>query len=197
MVYHICNRILFRGFNTYTGKTKILKSNGNTARGQWIAGQLVEIQTKAMAPEKPVEPILCLAAPGKRIDMISARAVIPSTISQFTGFVIDRDWNLLTKTQQTSWLKNHTASEWKGTPIFEGDIFYHRLDKKYYVVTFNLQTGFHLENLMSGGEEPLRLDLLYLRGNLWQLPKDITPEEILRFHKRRGTQNREEGLVLL
>ena len=84
MVYHICNRILFRGFNTYTGKTKILKSNGNTARGQWIAGQLVEIQTKAMAPEKPVEPILCLAAPGKRIDMISARAVIPSTISQFT-----------------------------------------------------------------------------------------------------------------
>ncbi len=48
--------------------------------------------------------------------------VIPETIGEFTGLYDNTKWEKLTKKEQSDWLKNHTADEWKGRKIFEGDI---------------------------------------------------------------------------
>lgn len=46
----------------------------------------------------------------------------PKTVGQYTGLHDGTKWDELTAKEQTEWLKKHTADEWKGKPIFEGDI---------------------------------------------------------------------------
>lgn len=48
--------------------------------------------------------------------------VIPETVGQYTGLTDGTKWEQLTKEEQTDWLRNHTAEEWNGKKIFEGDI---------------------------------------------------------------------------
>lgn len=44
------------------------------------------------------------------------------TIGRFTGLTDTTKWDELTEEEQKFWLKNHTAEEWTGKFIFEGDI---------------------------------------------------------------------------
>lgn len=49
-------------------------------------------------------------------------SVDPETVGQFTGLTDNTKWEYLTQEEQSDWLKYHTVDEWKGKPIFEGDI---------------------------------------------------------------------------
>lgn len=44
------------------------------------------------------------------------------TVGQCTGLTDRTKWEELTETEQKFWLKKHTAEEWSGKLIFEGDI---------------------------------------------------------------------------
>ena len=48
--------------------------------------------------------------------------VLPETVGQFTGLYDSTKWSDLTETEKSEWLKEHTADEWIGKKIFEGDI---------------------------------------------------------------------------
>lgn len=48
--------------------------------------------------------------------------VIPETIGQYTGLYDATKWEDLSESEQEEWLETHTADEWKGRKIFEGDI---------------------------------------------------------------------------
>ena len=48
--------------------------------------------------------------------------VIPATVGQYTGLNDATKWEDLTESERQKWLEKHTMEEWKGKPIFEGDI---------------------------------------------------------------------------
>lgn len=56
--------------------------------------------------------------------------VIPETVGQFTGLYDSTKWEALSESEQKEWLENHTADEWKGRKIFEGDV----LDLTHYLI---------------------------------------------------------------
>lgn len=198
LVYHICNRVIYRGFNTYPGgKQKITKADGKQVAGRWLSGQLIEIAVETPQGVPPKMPLLCLSVPGKRMRRISEHTVCINTISQFSGTFLNQDWGLLTNAKQKAWLKDHAAEEWIGEPVFEGDIFYHRVEKRYYIVVYDICKGFYLENMSTGSAcGNWIFDLMVKRGSLWAPPKEATPETILRYHKKRGAESREEALSL-
>lgn len=198
MVYHICNRTLYRGFHTCPdGKQKITKGDGKQTKGRWLTGQLVEVPMEVPAGATPQLPLLCICTPGKRIHTISEHTVCANTISQFSGTILDKDWSMLTKAVQDAWLKRHRAEDWIGAPVFEGDIFYHRIEKRYYIVLFDLRKGFYLENMGPGiAHDDWFFDLMVKKGNLWAPPKEVHGEVIQRYHKRRSAEKREDAIVL-
>lgn len=194
MVYHICNRTLFRGFNSDANgsRQRITCADGKERSGHWICGQLVEVPSYEQNP-----PILCLSEPGGKIKSVSSRAVMPSTISQYANTMILTQWDFLTKKMQEKWLKEHTANEWRGLPVFEGDIFKDKLTKKYHVVVFDPVTGFSLEEMLTGRKENAwSFEMMSLEGSLWKTPKEIPWEVIQKYHKKRSVEKREDSLIL-
>ena len=59
---------------------------------------------------------------GSLNDVGCAYPVDHSTVRQYTGLKDDTRWEELTTDEQKEWLAKHTADEWNGRPIFEGDI---------------------------------------------------------------------------
>jgi len=198
VVYRICNRVLYRGFSSCIGgKEKIRKPNGLSVKGKWITGQLVEVPLANPAEEKPVLPLLCLATPGKRVKDITDSCVCPCTISMFSGTYVKEDWDTLRKAEQTKWLKKgYTSAEWRGYPVFEGDLFWYGISKTYYVVTWELTHGFQLEQVDTGKACAWSFELMTRTGNLWQPPKGFPEETLTALHKHRGADKREEALLL-
>lgn len=47
---------------------------------------------------------------------------------QFTGLYDATKWEELTDAEQEQWLKHHSKDDWKGKPIFEGDIISFKLE---------------------------------------------------------------------
>lgn len=45
-----------------------------------------------------------------------------ATIGQYSGLVDNTKWDQLTEEEQSNWLRIHTADEWCGKKIFEGDV---------------------------------------------------------------------------
>ena len=194
MVYRVENRILYRGFKTCTdGKDRIRKNDGKDAKGKWLTGQLVEILSPSVG--EPQMPLLCLAPVNQKFKVMDA-IVCPATLSMFTGIWISTDWNLLTKTQKEKWEKKHPGKEWKGIPIFEGDIFRCPWDKKLYVLLWDLLDGFYLTPMSNPGSRTainsLSLEMYQYKGNLWQPPKEAEETWINEIHRLRGVELREE-----
>lgn len=48
--------------------------------------------------------------------------IIPETLGQFTGVYDKTEWSSLSKAEQKKWRKHYNKEDWKGKPIFEGDI---------------------------------------------------------------------------
>lgn len=48
--------------------------------------------------------------------------VYSDTVGQYTGLRDRAKWDELSKEEQDCWLERHTAEEWNGRPIYEGDI---------------------------------------------------------------------------
>ena len=197
MVYHISNRVLYRGFHRCPGsRKKIIRQDGTTVKGEWLTGQLVEIPMETPPGARPQMPILCLGAPGKRLGSVSARSVYPDTLSQFSWTYVDTKWELLPKKEQERWIQSHQSGEWKGIPIFEGDIFLDALDREYYVAECTVQEGFRLRSVQTGKCEPWEHSLKKLKGNLWEPPKDLDTELLQVFHRARRAGCREEALSI-
>lgn len=98
MVYHISNRVLYRGFHSCPGsRKKIIRQDGMTVKGEWLTGQLVEIPMETPPGARPQMPILCLGTPGRRLGSVSARSVYPDTLSQFSWTYVDTKWELLVR----------------------------------------------------------------------------------------------------
>ena len=182
MVYHICNRVLYRGFHSCPGRRKtILQQDGTIVKGEWLTGQLVEIPMETPPDARPQMPILCLGAPGKRLGSVSTRSVYPDTLSQFSWTYVDTKWELLPKKEQERWMQSHQPGEWKGIPVFEGDIFLDALDREYYVAECTVQEGFRLRSVQTRKCDPWELSLKKLKGNLWEPPKDLGTEPLVVF----------------
>lgn len=197
MVYHISNRVLYRGFHSCSGSRKTaIRQNGTYVKGEWLTGQLIEIPMETPPDGRPQMPILCLGTPGKRLGSVSARSVYPDTLSQFSWTYVDTDWTHLPRKVQASWLRDHQSSEWKGIPVFEGDIFLDVLDKNYYVVECTVQEGFRLRSVQTGEYDPWEFSLKKLRGNLWEPPKGLEATLLQEFHQRRKAGSREEALEI-
>ena len=53
---------------------------------------------------------------------INKFVVYTDTVGQSTGLTDRTEWDELTAEEQRFWLKNHTAEQWTGRLIFEGDV---------------------------------------------------------------------------
>lgn len=84
---------------------------GRSWAGLWYEGIPVR------ASDLPYR-ICAISIPGKAT-MVQ---IEPGTLGQYTGLHDSTKWESLSKSEQQKWLENHTADEWKGKKIFEGDI---------------------------------------------------------------------------
>lgn len=195
MVYAINNRYLFRGFHScLEGTTKIIKPDGKVVKGRWISGALTTIPMPTPPRAAPQMPVLCLARAEEKMDSISSHTVCACTISLFSGTWILKDWDSLTKAVQQDWLKKgYKSSNWKGIPVFEGDIFYDRSTKDFFVVTNTLLNGFRLES-SSGNAREWCFDGLTRKGCLWNPPKEFPVAALAAFHKARDAEARVEEI---
>ena len=195
MVYAINNRYLFRGFHPcLEGTNKITKPDGKVVKGRWISGALTTIPMPTPPGAAPQMPVVCLSRAEEKMDSISANVVCACTVSLFSGTWILEDWDSLTKTVQQEWLrKGHKSPEWKGVPVFEGDIFYDRSAKDFFVVTNTLLNGFRLESL-SGTAREWCFDGLTRKGCLWAPPKEFPADALVAFHKVRNNEARVEEI---
>ena len=144
MVYNINNRMLYRGFHSdSTGKNKITKPDGKVVNGKWLYGCMAIVPMPVPDGAKPQMPILCLHSPDRWGKSVGDSSICPCTASLFSGTWMDTNWDDARKADQKDWLaRGKTSANWKGIPVFEGDIFWHKLYKKYYVVVYDLLEGF-------------------------------------------------------
>lgn len=197
MVYNILNRSFYRGFHSDpAGKEKINKPDGKTAKGTWLYGCLAVVPMPVPDGANPQMPILCLHNPDRWSGAIGPRAICPSTLSLFSGTWSDNDWDGLNKPSQRRWLeKGRTSADWKGDPVFEGDIFWHRLGKRYFVVCYDLLRGFYLEDAEDGNTiSTWFFGTLKRAGTIWAPPKDFPEKAVRRFHNARNADGRTETI---
>lgn len=197
MVYNILNRALYRGFHpALAGKEKIVKPDGKVAKGTWLYGCLAVVPMPVPDGAKPQMPILCLHSPERWSGRVGEQSVCPSTLALFSGFWMDTDWETVSKPVQRKWLeRGKTSAGWKGIPVFEGDIFWHRDWKAYFVATYDQLRGFRLEPA-DGDGEPLTwfFGQLKHKGNIWAPPKEFPEKAVRRFHESRNTDARLETI---
>ena len=196
MVYAITNRLLHRGFHPEaSSRKKIYKLDGKIIRGEWIYGYPNIIPMPVPPGAAPQLPIVCLGNPEVWDGRITKHSVLPSTLSLFSGTWIDTDWDSVSKNIQKEWLSRGNNSEnWKGIPIFEGDIFWHKPGKAFYVVTYDLLHGFRLDNLETGDRNlTWYFGEMKRMGTIWNPPKELSVSELSRFHKIRNAEARVEA----
>lgn len=199
MVYNIINRMLYRGFHqSPTGKNSVTKPDGKVIKGEWRYGCLATVPMPVPDGAKPQMPILCLHSPERWEQRIGESAVCPCTLSLFSGTWMDTKWDETLAHVQREWLnRGKTSADWKGIPVFEGDIFWHKLNKKYYVAAYDLLQGFHLEPADSNGEcLSWFFGLMRHKGTLWTPPKDFPARALKDFHARRNAESRVETVYL-
>ena len=85
----------------------------NYKNGEWVYGLITRLYD---------EQFENLPAEMTDINGVSGIEVDYKTIGQFTGLHDSTKWEQLTEKEQAEWLENHTANEWNGKKIFEGDI---------------------------------------------------------------------------
>lgn len=195
MVYNIVNRLLYRGFHPEaSSRKKICKPDGKTVRGEWIYGCLNIVPMPVPTGAAPQLPIACLGNPEVWDGRISTSSVLPSTLSLFSGSWTDMDWDSASKTAQKAWLaRGKYSKDWMGIPIFEGDIFWHKPGKAFYVVTYDLLHGFKLDNVETGDTGlTWYFGAMKRMGTIWAPPKDLPASELARFHRARSTDARVE-----
>ncbi len=197
MVYNIVNRMQYRGFHPIqTGAKTIIKPDGKAARGEWRYGCLAVVPMPVPESGKPQMPILCLHGLERRELRISESSVCPCTLSLFSGTWMDTHWDTVMKTIQRDWLEQgKTSADWKGIPVFEGDVFRHRDSGAYYVVTWDAFQGFQLTPVEPSAEVPAWFfgRMRYV-GTIWTPPKEITSARLQRFHKMRNADARVEAI---
>ena len=93
-------------------------------------------------------------------------------------------------------MQSHQPSEWKGVPVFEGDIFLDALDRGYYVAECTVQKGFRLRFVQTGKCDHWEFSLKKLKGNLWEPPRDLDTGLLQVFHQTRRAGCREEALSI-
>lgn len=152
MVYSIVNRILYRGFHqSLTGKKTITKPDGKVIKGDWLFGCLSVVPMQTPPGAAPQLPILCLSEPDRRNGRVGEYSICPCTLSLFSGTWMDTDWDYVSKPVQREWLsQKKTSADWRGIPVFEGDILWHKVGKTFFVVTYDLLHGFKLEEVATG-----------------------------------------------
>jgi len=198
MVYAINNRIIHRGFHSSIGgRQKITKPDGKTVTGNWIAGNLTTIPMPTPPGAAPQMPVLCLDDCEKRGQTISERSVCACTISLFSGTWTETEWDNLTKPAQQAWLKRGKSSgDWKGLPVFEGDVFFHKAGKRFFVATYDILHGFRLVQADDmDSTMNWYFGLLTHKGTLWAPPKDFPMDNLAKFHKMRNTEARVEAVT--
>lgn len=197
MVYNINNRMLYRGFHgNSAGKEKITKPDGKVVKGEWLYGCMAIIPMPVPDGAKLQMPILCLHSPERWGKSVGDSSICPCTASMFSGSWMDTNWDDALKADQRDWLsRGKTSADWKGIPVFEGDIFWHKLNKKYYVVTYDLLQGFCMEPA-DGGNEYLSwfFGLMRHKGTLWNPPKDFPERGLKKFHAKRSADARVETI---
>lgn len=194
MVYNIINRALYRGFHQGPGKSSIIKPDGKTIKGEWLYGCLETVPMPVPAGAKPQMPILCLHSPERRGQLLSESSVCPCTLSLFSGTWMETDWDSAPKAAQRAWMdRGKTSADWQGIPVFEGDIFFHREWKSYFVVTYSLLHGFRLEPAAEDHESPSWFfGQMRHKGTVWAPPKDFPAHQIQKFHTARSADIRKE-----
>lgn len=65
-------------------------------------------------------------------------------VMQFTGLYDNTTFIKLTEEEQKEWLQQHTQDEWKGKPIYEGDVL---KNHKYYYRVIYSDGGFILQHI--------------------------------------------------
>lgn len=197
MVYNINNRMIYRGFHgDSAGKDKITKPDGKVVKGKWIYGCMAIIPMPVPDGAKPQMPILCLHSPERWGKSVGDSSIYLCTVSLFSGTWMDTNWEDALKADQRDWIaRGKTSADWEGIPVFEGDIFWHKLNKKYYVIVYDLLQGFRLEPA-DGGDESLSwfFGLMRHKGTLWNPPKDFPEKTIKKFHAERSADARVEAI---
>lgn len=195
MVYNIVNRMQYRGFHqNLTGKKTITKPDGKTAKGEWIYGCLSVVPMPVPDGAKPQMPILCLHGAERWEKRVGECSICPCTLSLFSGTWMDTDWESITKTAQREWLaQGKTSADWKGTPVFEGDIFRHRNWGTFFVVTYDPLKGFHLTPVENNEETPSWFfGQMRRKGTIWTPPKELSASQLQKFHAARNADARVE-----
>lgn len=103
--------ILFRG--QAINRNKFAEYKTKYDNGDWVYGIISKVHNE-MFPDIPAEMT--------NTDGVSGIDVDYTTIGQFTGLYDSTKWEYLSEIEQEKWLRSHTANEWHGKQIFEGDI---------------------------------------------------------------------------
>jgi len=193
LVYSIVNRILYRGFHqSLTGKKTITKPDGKVIKGDWLFGCLSVVPMQTPPGAAPQLPILCLSEPDRRNGRVGEYSICPCTLSLFSGTWMDTDWDYVSKPVQREWLsQKKTSADWRGIPVFEGDILWHKVGKTFFVVTYDLLHGFKLEEVETGDTSMTwYFGLMQKKGTLWTPPKGFPVDKLAKFHKARNAEAR-------
>lgn len=127
--------ILFRGFHKEeNGKQKAFV-NGEWHKGIWAEGYLSET-TVCGAENVYVTPVIYEKPEPENIFGGGWYEIIRETVGQFTGVYDSTKWDELTKEEKSKFLypksgKRRKKSDWKGKPIFEGDIVRYEFIEEY------------------------------------------------------------------
>lgn len=102
-------------------KAKSIDGSGYYYVGEWVEGYYVK--SFCIHETEPCSYIFPLDNEMDWFDGFYTCCLIDDeTLCQFTGLYDSTEWGELSKEEQTRWLETHTAEEWVGRKIYEGDI---------------------------------------------------------------------------
>lgn len=106
---------------------EILFRGKTTNKGEWVKGGIIPLDVQS-GYIFIAEPFLSASTlPVYEIIKHHTHLVIPETVGQFTGLYDSTKWEELTTEEQAEFLYpdnggKRSKKDWKGKPIFEGDI---------------------------------------------------------------------------
>ena len=103
--------LIFRGQTRRPGEK--IRFNGEKIHGNWVYGGICH--------GKGDFSVMYGYVNGEQ-SSINKFVVYTDTVGQSTGLTDRTEWDELTAEEQRFWLKNHTAEQWTGRLIFEGDV---------------------------------------------------------------------------